>query len=168
MFVAGPYIGTYGGLALGVVQNGFELELTTFAERVIGDNLGDSKQDGVYRGQDGFLNAILEEYDLQGVRNAFAPYGALGAIGQVGRMQSDVASQLVLTVIAGTRAALAAAGPATLTAVKSILPENYPIRMLLASRLRSIPLRFQLLPNIGAGQYTPYAQSGNELLFSTT
>ena len=44
-FIAGPYTVTYGGNTLGITERGFELEYTSFAEPISGDNLGDSNVD---------------------------------------------------------------------------------------------------------------------------
>lgn len=166
-FIAGPYILTYGGFSLGVTQNGFELEILSYAERVTGDNLGDSKQDGVYRGIDVFVNTILNEYNAEGADNAFIPYGTLGTVGQVGRFQSDLSAAFVATVVAGTRAAILGV-PTSITGNKGILAPNFPIRLLHAARLRNVPLRLELLPYLAGTTYTPYAQSGSESHFTTT
>lgn len=166
-FIAGPYTFTLGGFSLGVSQNGMELEDISFAERVTGDNLGDSKQDGVYRGKDCFANMILNEYNAAGVNTAFSPYGTFGTIGQVGRFQSDLAAAFVATVVAGTRAATLGV-PTSITAQKAILAENFPIRLLFAARLRSVPIRLQFLPYATQNSQTPYVQSGSETHFATT
>lgn len=68
--IAGPYTATWGGATIGVVEDGFELEQIQFAEPVRGDNLGDSKQDGVYRGQDVFINFVLQEWGVAKLANA--------------------------------------------------------------------------------------------------
>lgn len=155
-FIAGPYTATYnpalgGGahLSLGTVEDGFELESTYFADLIRGDNLGESIQDGVYRGKDCYLNCVIEEWNLDGVLRAFNPFidvdaiSDLSEVGQVGRLLTNLAGVLTLTAVAGTTAA---ATPATLTASKAIIAPGFPLKSLLATRLRKLPLRFLLLP----------------------
>jgi hypothetical protein len=147
-FIAGPYTVTYGGNTLGITERGFELEYTSFAEPIIGDNLGDSKQDGVYRGGNLFINFILSEMDLAGVQAAFWPYGTIGAVGQVGRLQTNIAVALAFSEVAGTTAA-AEANLDNFTVTKAILAEGFDVRILLSAAHRKIPMRLQALPTGG-------------------
>lgn len=155
-FIAGPFTATLGGLSLGITENGFEVENIAYGDPVRGDNLGDSIQDSVYRGLDIYLNFILQEWNAAAAAVAYWPYAVWGQSGQVGRMDQDIATALVLTVVAGTRAV---ANPNTLTFTKSILAKNFPVKKIFASRHRNVPLRHQVLP---ASQ----AQSGNHTWFS--
>jgi hypothetical protein len=155
-FIAGPYTATYnpalgGGapVSLGISEDGFELESTYYADLIRGDNLGESIQDGVYRGKDCYLSCVLEEVNLDGVNRVFNPFidcdaiSDLSELGQVGRLLTNLAGSLVLTAVAGTTAATV---PATLTASKAIIAPGFPIRQVLATRHRKMPLRFLLLP----------------------
>lgn len=157
-YIAGPYTATYnpalgtsGALSLGITEDGFELEDTPFADIIRGDNLGESIQDGVYRGKDRYINLVAEEWDLEGLRRAFQPFidadaiSDIGEVGQVGRLLTNLAGILVLTAVAGTTAA---AVPATFTANKAIIAPGFPLRSLLATRHRKLPLRFLLLPYV--------------------
>jgi len=157
-FIAGPYSASYtpalggtGALQLGIVEDGFELEEIRYAEPIKGDNLGEAVQDYVDRGKDCFINCVVEEVDLPAIYRAMNPnvnvssIGLQGSIGQVGTLYSNSAGTLVLTAVAGTTAA---AYPATLTANKAIIAPSFAMRRALASRLRKIPLRFQLLPYV--------------------
>lgn len=146
-FIAGPYTATYNGQTIGIVQDGFELEIATEVEKITGDNLGSSVQDGVYLGGNAYISCVLEEFDATGVLAAFWPYAAsFGLMGQVGTLLTAYDAALVLTKISGTNAS-----PTSLTAAQAILAPNYPLRMLFGSRLRRVPIQFQLLPYVSTG-----------------
>jgi len=141
-FIAGPYSLTYGAADLGIVEDAIRQELTATVDVVRGDNLGDSVQDGVYRGGNMFLDMVLQEYNAAAAPDAFWPWNAVeGVVGAIGRLMSGVAAALVLTKIAGSTAT-----PSTRTYGKVVLAENYPVSMLLGSRLKNVPLRLRCLP----------------------
>lgn len=144
--IAGPYTVTYNSQVLGIIEDAWSLEITPSVDSIQGDNLGDSVQDGVYRGGNCFLDFVLQEFDAAAARLAFWPYNSIfGDVGQVGTLQSSFAKTLVLTAVAGTTAFTE--GPKTITSTDNcVLAANFPIRMLFGSRLRSVPIRFQLLP----------------------
>jgi hypothetical protein len=157
-FIAGAFTGTYnaalggaGALSLGICEDGFELEEIHYGEPIKGDNAGDAVQDVVYRGRDVFLSAVFEECDLSGLMRCMNPHVAQSALsdqgrmGTVGMLHTNLAGILLLTAVAGTTAATV---PATLTAGKAILAPGQSMRRLLASRLRKVPIRFQLLPYV--------------------
>ena len=141
-FIAGPYTVTYNALALGIMQDAPSIEITSAADEIIGDNLGDTVQDGVYRGGNCFVDLVLQEFDAAGAAGAFAPFADWGKVGQPGKLLSSFAKALVFTAVAGTTST-----PATVTANKAILAPGFPVRMLYGTRLKNVPLRFQLLPN---------------------
>tara|TARA_R100000152_G_C6779119_1_gene210423 strand:- start:1569 stop:2126 length:558 start_codon:yes stop_codon:yes gene_type:complete len=170
--ISGPYTGSWNGIYLGVTEDGYELEHTFYSEPVRGDNLGDSIQDEVLRGQDVYVNYTLIEHN-KGIAapsvgqanssihwptgiSGFNAVGANGQVGVIGDTLSEYASSLVLTAQASTPAA---ASPASITFPGAILARNFPIRVLYASRLRRIPIRMVCLPvagGTGAGdQYSP-------------
>ena len=157
-FIAGPYSATYkpaGGaaLALGIVADGFRLIRTTRGQVITGDNLGKSVQDGVYQGSDMFLSCICEEFNAaalfgnnaNNLAQADNPYGTnFNKQGQVGRLWSTIAGEIVLTrVSANTTASFA-----TLTAGYAIIQEDAEIEYLMATALKTVPLRFRLLPYV--------------------
>lgn len=155
-FIAGPYTVAYNALALGILEDGITLEATQSTEAITGDNLGDSIQDAVYRGGNVFLDMVLQQFDAAGAQSAFWPYefANWGNVGQIGTLSSDWSKPLVLTSVAGTSAV-----PAVLTVPNVILAPNYPVRMLFASRLRNVPIRFQVLPTPrSSGDPDPYEQ----------
>ena len=151
-FIAGPYtwtFGTSGGpvgsvAPLGVTEDGPSLEFSAQVDPIIGDNLGGSMQDGIYRGGDCFIDMVLQEYNAAGARFAFYPWNtAFGTIGCVGALLSAYADQLVATPLNPT---CTGAGTLVFTGFKAVLAPNFPIRILMGSRLRNVPIRMQLLP----------------------
>lgn len=154
-FIAGPYTATYtppGGaaLALGITQDGFDLQWTQHGDVIRGDNLGESIQDGVWRGHDCYLEMLCEEFDAAALYGAHTTTASamwpgsthFGRHGQVGRLFSALAGSLILTKVAGTGAVPAT----TLTAGKAILANGHVVRSKMATRLKTVPLRFLLLP----------------------
>ncbi len=154
-FIAGPYTMTWTppsgtAQALGILQDGFELEWMMHAELIKGDNLGDTVQDGVYRGGDMFVNCVCEEFDAAALYGGhatrtqiFNPANAnFGRHGQAGVLLSALAGVLILARVSASTGAT----PTTITADRAILANGHVIRAKFASRLRVIPMRFQLLP----------------------
>jgi hypothetical protein len=159
-FISGRYSGSYtppGGGAgdLGLMQRGYEIQIT-FAKQLINDTDGYAEcvVDGVYRGGNCFLQGTSREYK-SGVLAAALPYGTLAATGAnsfgpgvIGRLDSAVAGSLVLSATAATPAA---ASPATLTGAFTILAPNFDVRMFMGPEARMVPMRFQFMLYIDAG-----------------
>lgn len=141
-FIAGRYSGTYNSVDVGITEEGYELQQDAKAQLInSSDAVGDSIIDFVYRGGDVYLQFESKAYKA-GSYTPFWPWGALGVMGVIGRLASDVAAAMVLTSVAGTPAV---ATPATLTATKSILAPNNPARLLYNSKLRTVPVRLLFL-----------------------
>lgn len=146
-FIAGHYTVTYNAQTLGIVEDAIQLEITPAVDPIVGDNYGASVQDGVYRGGNCFIDMVLQEFNATGALDAFWPFAdTFGKLGVVGTLLSSFAAALVLTAVSGTTAT-----PATLTADKAVLAPNFPIRTLWGTRLRNVPIRFQLLPYLDTG-----------------
>ncbi len=154
-FIAGPFTATYtppsgAALALGITQDGFDLQWMMHGDPIRGDNLGESIQDGVWRGHDCYMEFLCEEFDsaaLYGAHTAAAsamwPGSThFGRHGQVGRLFTALAGSLILTPVAGTGALPAG----SLTCGKALLANGHVVRSKMATRLRTVPLRFLLLP----------------------
>lgn len=161
-FIAGRYSATYNAVDLGIMRQGYELEIAPKEELLNETDLyGLACIDWVVRGADCFLQFTSKEYKA-GPKSVL--FGTLtGTFGQfvnatapVGRFASDLAQALVLTASANTPAA---AAPATLTASKSLLAPGYNPKILFDSRLREVPIRLALLP---------YVSSSDTIFFSTT
>ena len=163
-FIAGRYTaiwgaGSAGSNALGVTEDGFELEKTIFGEEMVGDNLADTVQDIVYRGGNVFINVVLSEWSPGGIlllKNFALGLEDVGTddmgslVGNVGFQYAAMGAttptnKLVLTSTADTTAA---SSPASLTAELANLAPGFSSRINLNNRHRKIPLRFQLLPYI--------------------
>lgn len=106
------------------------------------DSYAKSTVDAIYQGADWFASMTCQEYKA-GTIAAWWPFSTLGRMGVIGRLLYDLSLPLVLTAVAGTPAATS---PATLTATRSILAPGFGTRILFGPTLRTVPLRFQLLP----------------------
>lgn len=160
--IAGRYSATYNAVDVGMTRQGHEVEVQLKQENIEETDLfGLSFIDAIIRGGDAFYNAVFREYKAGSISVLTRPFG--GTIGLMqnatypaGRLFSDVAQALVLTATAGTPAA---AAPATLTASKALLAENYPVKIVFDSRLRELPVRMRL---------GPYLSTADYIWFSTT
>ena len=160
--VAGAYYGTYNGIYIGITEDGFEVEQTTYTEPIRGDILGDAILDEVYRGTDVFVNFVLIEYkravlSFGGTDSGpiFHPHDdTLGEVGKPGVLRGAFsADDLVLTQYNGDTTS----EPTPYTFAKACLAANFPVRFLLANRLKKIPLRMQVYPVLTAvGSLTSY------------
>lgn len=156
-FIAGRYPITYSGVGVGITDRGTELQQES-AWQVINtsDAYGDSIIDGVYRGGNLHLQFTCKAYKAGSI-TPFWPWGTLGVMqspgSPVGRLASNVASPTVLSVLAGTPAAVAGAIN-TLTAPLSILSPNSPASLLFTSELRQVPIRLLALPSDNVGTTT--------------
>lgn len=124
------------------------------------DLYGMSTIDAVVRGGDAFYQANFREYKAGSLTQFTTPFGGtlgllVNAANPIGVLASGLAKALVLTSTTGTPAA---AAPATLTASKALLAENYPVKLLFDSRLREVPIRMRLYPYV----------STDTIWFSTT
>lgn len=112
------------------------------------DAYGDSILDGVFRGGNLHLQFTCKAYKAGSIA-PFWPWGALGVMATtaapIGRLASNVAAALVMTVVANTPAAVAGAIN-TLTASLSILAPNAPATLLFTTELRQVPIRLLALP----------------------
>lgn len=151
-------------VSIGQVEDGITIDYTHAFEPIRGDNLGDSIQDGVYRGGDCFMDLTCLEWNLALISNALWPgaddsntsdatFANLGKLeeGFVGKLISNMGFCVLLTKVAGPNAT-----PAYVYAAKAILAPGYPVRFALAPRLRRLPLRFQLFPYQRGGSPNPY------------
>lgn len=148
-FIAGGYTATWNGLAVGQTADGYRLTHQVFKRLITGDTYAETPQDAVYRGAEASLAMRLIEYNAAAIETMKWPYnGTKWTIGTVGTIDvgSSLVKSLVLTAVAGTTAATV---PATFTASKSILHENFPIEILFAPDLREVPMRLRLYPTNG-------------------
>ena len=147
-FIAGAYTGTYNAVAVGLTKEGFRLRFQ-FLKRLIdrSDQYGDTILDAVYRGCNVNLTLQAIEYKA-GVTGPAFPYAALGVLGVIGRLDSNIAQAVVLTSTAGTPAA---AAPASWTGSKCILGENNNVEWVYDSSNRETPIGFRVYPYDATG-----------------
>lgn len=142
--VAGAYSGTYNAVALGIQENGFELQFEPHEKLVNqSDAYGETIIDALYTGADHYLQFTGLSYGA-GMTAPMWPFGTLGVMGIIGRLHSALAMPIVLTATAGTPAATA---PATLTGPKSLLAANANPKLLFTTEVRKVPIRLRLHPN---------------------
>lgn len=146
-FITGAYTGTLDAAALGIAQDGYEVTIEPKQTPINrSDVYGDMLLDTIYRGIDAFAQAEFMEYKtgtIAAANQLNTTFGLANAV--IGRLGSDIADALVLTATANTPAA---AAPASLTASKAILAPNHNPRLLFNSLLRTVPIRWQLLPYV--------------------
>lgn len=147
--IAGPYSFTYDSQALGIIEDAAQLEYSFSADYVTGDNLGETIQDGIYRGQNIYLNLVLQEWSAAAAAKAFWPYhatpgiGNFGVHGQAGTLLTSFAKAIVMTAVDAVNTP---ATPASVTFALALLAPGFPVRTLWGSRLKNVPLRFLILP----------------------
>lgn len=168
-FVAGPYSATYqrgdGGSAydLGVIEDGFEIEINPRSEPILGDNMGDTPQDGVVRGGECYLNFVLEYALSDAAKKMIWPYagsslaGTEGVVGQVGSLLTSHAGEIILTPILSQAPWSIMSTYYEYTFYRCVIPDNFPIRQILAARLRKVPLRMLCLPELVSSYYRWYS-----------
>lgn len=145
-FIAGRYSATYGGDALGQTQDGIRLIHSVFKRLITGDAGGQTPQNAVYQGMEAFVQYTLLEYNAAGAAAALWPYGSgyLNASATIGSLDSSHAKPLVLTALDGTPAA---STPASITLPNVILAEGFPVEILFAPDLRTVPIRQRIYPD---------------------
>lgn len=149
-FVAGPYRALWNGLALGQAEDGITFEYSMDAEPIVGDNLGSTVQDLIYRGAEVWINGMFTEAKALGQLVAVTnkpswPWDdTFGKVGRPGILANSGSKgkPLVLTKVAGTSAIYS-----TITCAISILASRYPVSQLLGNHLHRVPLRFHILPD---------------------
>lgn len=106
---------------------------------------GKTKIDSIGLGINWTLQCVAMEapkaYSLSALSPLW-PFGALGLLGIIGLLKYGLALPLVLTAVAGTSAA---AAPATLTAPKAVLADDFQSKLVFGPDLRIVPLKFDLL-----------------------
>lgn len=146
-FAAGTMTATWNALALGQTADGFRIVHQLFKRMILGDLMAESPQDAVLRGAELAIAFRLIQYDAAAIQTIKWPLSATKwDMGVVGRTDvgSAVAKSLVLTAVVGTPAA---ALPATMTCLLSVLHENFPVEILVAPDLKEVPLRLRVYPS---------------------
>ena len=156
--VTGPYTGSYAGVlnVLGTSREGYRINHELRQQNIDAtDHYGDSLIDYVYRGGNVTISFSMLSYTKALTAGILWPFGAniytlSAAATPVGRLASDLAGELILTVVPNTPADTLNA-PNTITANKSILAPGFNFELLYDSRLREVPVRLALLPYTSGG-----------------
>tara|TARA_R110000751_G_scaffold96980_1_gene188892 strand:- start:308 stop:793 length:486 start_codon:yes stop_codon:yes gene_type:complete len=142
-FGLGPYTGTHNGNDFGLCEGPKLIETTSHQQEIRADITGDSIVDTVYRGGDVLLLITFKSWIAE-TRNIFWPWGAMGAMGLCGRLGTDEAHQIVLTVVPNTPAA--ANGFATITFPKCIIAPETAIVTPHGTVEQNVPIAFRVFP----------------------
>lgn len=149
--IAGRYTMTWNSLAAGLLSDaGIRLGLS-IKEQLINksDGYAQTLIESVYAGCDWNITLECLEYGAAMISTAINPHVAtLGQLGTIATLGTAAAKALVLTSTAGTPAA---AAPATLTATLAKQGQNSNTELSFTSQMRTVPLRFDLYPEILSG-----------------
>jgi hypothetical protein len=150
VLVVGSYAVTWNAVSLGIMhgEEGVPTIIQVPKSRPINntDKYGDSKIDSIHRGVEYWAEMVCQEY-LKGL-TALCPWAAaFGEHGLPGVLKYSFAAALVFTAVAGTSAATS---PATLTASKAVLADDHQTRLPFGPVLRTVGLRFDLMPYIAS------------------
>lgn len=150
-FIGGRYSSTLAGVDLGLTQNGYQLVIVPKGEMIAqSDAYAQTLLDYFFAGCD--ASVVLDSLEYKaGPIAAIWPWGTLGTMGIIARLASNIAASLVLTSTAGTPAA---SSPASLTATRAIISPGSNISLLYTSKLRMVPIRFDLLPSDSVVHWT--------------
>jgi hypothetical protein len=144
-----------GPRLLNYTQEGIEITSDLYGETVI---------DGIYTGQNTFLQVIFKEWIYESIHRILFPFGNTGALGNelsnegslggIGEAYCDNAAIITLTAQTGTPAATI--GPETIIARRAILAPGTNPQIPLGNVERDIPVTFRLLPYLDIGSPAKY------------
>lgn len=143
---AGAYTETYNGVDVGLFEGSLRQNQPMHAQDVLASRFGDTVIDGVFRGSNVFAIMVVKEW-TESIRDLIWPFNeALGNTGIHGRMLSDIAKALVMTVVPGTPAATN--GPATRTYSLAVIAPEHNTEITFGTEERNIPVVMRCLPAI--------------------
>ena len=155
-------------LSLGVIgEQGIEVSRVVNGQEITGDNLGaGTMQDGVYQGMNMFVSFVMEEIDLDGVKNIVWPWHSAlpsaddahqGRIGQVGSLWSSKASTFLFLGKTGTPAE-----DDTIHIPAGIIANGEQFQWAWRSGLEAWPIRIRCIPwNISATENRYFTRTFN-------
>ena len=160
VFIAGAYTGTHtppsgSPAAMGLTEQGYRIR-HGFRYQEIGetDVYGETIIDIIYRGGRCEVGGLLHEVLASTFRMFFpftgtvTPTGTTNQqIGVGGAIGSDLAGAIILTAVATTPAAVAAA-PATQTFPKTLPVAGFEFERVYNSKLRQCPFQMMALPHV--------------------
>jgi hypothetical protein len=157
-FITGAFNAFYGGLPLGVTEDGFEQTTSRIQEDIVCDQYR-GPLDSVFQGIRMQVRMVLMELNLPGVRRLLWPYDhdldgefddGHGRVGPVGSLLSASALPLTLVPCPGTSAQLLGhpetGGPITsLTYLQAVVSAD-PQSVKFSSSVRKLPVTLDILP----------------------
>jgi hypothetical protein len=137
----------FGSDDLGITKNGYKLRFSAKQKKIDKtDAYSLTLVDTINAGGDWSLFCESLEYKTGPLAALTQFQGTLGLLSKIGETGSDNAESLVMTVTAGTAAALNGAAINTLTASNAILSPDADISLMFDSTLREFPIMIQFLP----------------------
>lgn len=148
---AGPYFGTYDASDFGEVEDVILMSTIFSAEAVQSQRYGSSTIDGVYQGGNMFLSMTFKEWGAttRAIFNPFSPTD-LGLSGIIGRMNTDIAKQVILTAVSGTTAK--EEGPSVRTIPKVLYSPEHNAEYRFGAVQRDVPIVFIVYPTVVSGE----------------
>jgi len=150
--VSGPYVGLWGGFALGTQNDdGFSLIATYQGQEINAtDAYGMTLVEAIWRGLNWRARFRALEFNKPGVLAAMQAFGSSGVstgtltptLASIGDRFSRFALPLVLTALLGNPPTM----PQTFTAVNAIMAPQHSLDFMMTSKMREAPFEMVLLP----------------------
>jgi hypothetical protein len=151
-FIAGSYRATWGGLPLGMVENGFTIIQTKKAKHISFDQIGDTIPDSIFTGMDMRIRMSLTEVDLFAVKrllwDSSLPFGAINRIGE-----SEYVKSRPLTLTACTPVfpdSIPLYNASLITFFNTVLAAENDVSVQLTNRLRKVDVLMMVYPKTAA------------------
>lgn len=152
--IAGPYTCTWNGAPVGIFRG--EEDVPTFVQQSRAqpvestDRWGRTRIDSVHLGAAYFFQGVLMEYPK--ALPILWPFGVFGSVlGTIGVLKYQLSKPLVLTAVAGTTASNS---PATATAGKTLISDDFDTRIFFGPTVRTVPIKLDVYPyDVGGGVY---------------
>jgi hypothetical protein len=156
--IAGHPTATWNGLALGLTDEGFFIEINHKGEVVQFEEYSANMVDMIHQGADVYVETILKEWNAAGLQTALwyhsATFGKLDCAGAELSVNGSFAKPLVLTSTACTPAADT---PTTITFHAALMAPEVASRINFNNDLRVVPIRFNVfLTNQGTAEIPDY------------
>lgn len=153
VFAAGPYNCVFGGVSIGLMRGDAQspvVEIMRHTQLITDTHLYARTPIGaVGQGGEAFASFTLMEA-ITGALAVLWPYSVIGKNPTIGVDDyTTLATTFVLTAAAGT---LASGNPASISAAKAVLAEDFPMRYVYGPILRELPIRLRLFPNDSSNQ----------------
>lgn len=159
-FIAGSYSCLWNSLSLGQMEDGYRIiePGTGESDDIRGDTFGQgSDQDAVLLGGNCFVEMTLLEYNAAALRTLLSKDAVSGRAFIPGTLVSTLWASLVLTRIGS--GSVVTATPATRTFARAHLARPADVAYGFQNRLRRLPLRFQIFPQVSSSEIVYWVDS---------